>query len=248
MKKQKMSAVFIAKNEEEKISCCLKSLDWVDEIILVDNGSVDKTAEIAKKFRAIVISLPKIGYSELRNKGLAKVSNKWLIYVDADERVTDKLKDEIRLILQDSHPDFSAYAIPRRNIILRREMKHGGWWPDYVKRLFRKDMLIKWTGDLHEEPIYKGTIGYLENSLIHLKEDNLSAMVGKTNKWSEIEAKLMFDSNHPKMNLIRFLSAIFREFWYRIVKKKAFLDGTEGVIFGIYQVYSRFISYSKLWE
>jgi hypothetical protein len=131
---------------------------------------------------------------------------------------------------------------------LGREMRHGGWWPDYVKRLFYKDKLKKWVGDLHEEPVFDGVMGHLENALIHIKENKLSDMVEKTNKWSEIEARLMFDSNHPKMSLIRFLSAILREFWYRIIKKKAYLDGTEGMIFGIYQVYSRFISYAKLWE
>jgi hypothetical protein len=127
-------------------------------------------------------------------------------------------------------------------------MKHGGWWPDYVKRLFKKKILKKWKGELHEEPVFDGVMGHLENTLIHLKEDNLSDMVMKTNNWSEIEAKLMYEANHPKMNLRRFLSAIIREFWHRFIVKKAFLDGAEGIIFGIYQVYSRFFSYAKLWE
>ena len=249
----KISAVIISKNEEEKIADCLKSVYWCDEIVLVDTGSIDKTLKIAKKHGAKVYTYKGGSFSDWRNEGLRRAKGDWIFYIDADERVTPELREEIAKLIKTSSnnhhsPNMKSFAIPRRNIILGREMKYGGWWPDYVKRLFKKDKLKKWTGDLHEEPVYKGIMGHLENQLVHIKEDNLSDMVEKTNKWSEIEAKLMFDSNHPKMNLARFFSAIFREFWLRIVKNKAFLDGTEGMIFGIYQVYSRFISYAKLWE
>jgi hypothetical protein len=133
-------------------------------------------------------------------------------------------------------------------------MRHGGWWPDYVKRLFLRRSLQKWIGDVHEEPVLKVLpagrqgIGHLKNPLIHIKHNNLSEMVKKTNKWSEIEARLMFDANHSKMNIIRFFTAMFREFWLRMVKHKAFLDGGEGTIYALYQAWSKFISYAKLWE
>jgi glycosyltransferase involved in cell wall biosynthesis len=243
-----ISAVIIAKNEEEKVVDCIKSVLWCGEIILIDTGSTDKTVELAKKLGAKVYKYEKGGYSDWRNEGLKRAGKDWILYIDTDERVTPVLCEEIKDKLRIKNSEFGAYAIPRRNIILGREMKHGGWWPDYVKRLFRKNKLKKWTGDLHEEPVHDGFLGHLENSLIHIKEDNLSDMVEKTNQWSEIEAKLMFDSDHPKMNLARFMTAISREFWFRMVKRSAFLDGTEGIIFGLYQVYSRFISYAKLWE
>ncbi|KKQ51250.1 MAG: Lipopolysaccharide biosynthesis glycosyltransferase, partial [Microgenomates group bacterium GW2011_GWC1_38_12] len=140
------------------------------------------------------------------------------------------------------------YAIPRKNIILGRELRHGGWWPDYVKHLVRKNALKGWKGDLHEEPVFEGNLEYLKGALVHLKHDNLSEMVEKTNDWSNIEAKLMFEAKHPPMNILRFSSAMFREFWLRMIKQMAFLDGSEGIIYAIYQVYSRFISYAKLWE
>jgi glycosyltransferase involved in cell wall biosynthesis len=255
----KISAIIIAKDEEDKMVDCLKSISWCDEIILVDTGSTDKTVVLAKKAKARIYEYQGGSYSDWRNEGLKHTKGKWVFYIDADERVTDELRNEISKLISNfqrrSRRSFPisnnipiAYAIPRRNVILGREMRHGGWWPDYVKRLFYKDKLKKWVGDLHEEPVFDGVMGHLEKALIHIKENKLSDMVEKTNKWSEIEARLMFDSNHPKMSLIRFLSAILREFWYRIIKKKAYLDGTEGMIFGIYQVYSRFISYAKLWE
>ena len=127
-------------------------------------------------------------------------------------------------------------------------MKHCGLWPDFVLRLIKKDKLKGWYGELHEQPIIDGEISHLKEPFVHIKHKNLSDMVDKTNEWSEIEAKLMYDAHHPKMNMFRFASAGFREFWKRMILQVAFLDGTEGVIYGMYQVFSRLISYSKLWE
>lgn len=253
-----LSVVIIAKNEEEKLPDCLKSVNWADEIILVDSGSTDDTIKIAKEFGSRIVNEKTGSYSKWRNKGMKRAKSDWVLYVDADERVTPQLRKEIQSTINNKHAQqspgedgstiHSAYAIPRKNFILGKELKHGGWWPDYVKRLFRKDKFGSWAGELHEEPDFKGELGHLENPLVHLKHDNLEEMVEKTNKWSEIEAKLMFEADHPPMNILRFLSAMFREFWLRMIRHTAFLDGTKGIIYALYQVYSRFISYAKLWE
>lgn len=252
----KISAIILVKNEENLIEACLKSLAWVDEVIVISNGSTDKTDDIATKNGARVVRYKGAGFSELRNRGLKEAKGDWIFYIDADERIMPELRSEIEDVIK--NPQYKAYAIPRKNFVFGKEMKHCGFTPDYVKRLFQKKAFKKWTGELHEEPNYfvdgqlvsggKGMIGHLRNKLIHIKQGSLSEMVEKTNRWSEIEAQLMFDAHHPKMNLIRFFTAIFREFWLRMVKQLAFLDGAEGVIYGIYQVYSRFISYAKLWE
>lgn len=251
-----ITGLVIAKNEEEKINECLKSLNWVDELIVVDDSSIDKTAKIAKNCKAIVYKYTKHedSYAKKRNFALSKAKGDWILYVDADERVTPELQKEIQNTLAhhaepDSASSFSAYAIPRKNIIFGREFKHSGQRPDYVKRLFKKDNLKGWKGDLHEEPVLKEeNLGHLKNSLIHLKPDDLSVMIDKTNWWSEIEAKLMYDLSHPPMNIPRFTTAILRETWKQFIIYKCFLDGIPGIIYGTYQVYSRFISYAKLWE
>lgn len=245
-----ITGLVVAKNEEEKIGDCLKSLKWVDELMVIDDNSTDKTAQVAKKHKAKIIKYPKNtdSYALKRNFALKKAKGDWILYVDADERVTPELKKEINNLLL-SKPKYASYAIPRRNIIFGHEFKHSGQRPDYVKRLFKKDNLEGWSGDLHEEPVLKdGQMGHLENSLIHLKPDNLTEMIDKTNWWSEIESKLMFDANHPPMNIPRFTTAIMREAWKQFVVYKCFLDGIYGIIYGTYQVYSRFISYAKLWE
>ena len=246
--KLKISAIIIAKNAEGKIKNSLGSLGWVDEVVVVDTGSDDKTKEIVLNYGAKFYSYDKGSYSEWRNYGLEKASGDYLLYVDTDEVVESSLEKEIKLILAKWPVNVSCYAIPRKNIIFGKWLRHGGWYPDYVIRLFKKNELVSWENVLHEQPKYKGQLGYLINPLVHYKEKTLGEMVVKTNKWSDIEAKLMYDANHPQMNIKRFISAMFREFWSRFIQNLAFLDGGEGIIMGIYQVYSRFISYTKLWE
>jgi len=242
-----ISAIILTKNNQETIKNTILSIkDFVDEIIVIDDFSEDKTVDIVGIFTSKIYKLENKDFSQRRNYGASKAKNKWLFYIDADETVDEKLRNEI---LESTKSDnFSGYAIPRRNILLGKELKHGGWWPDYVLRLIRKDKLVNWQGELHEQPIIKGKIGKLSNPLIHVSHRSLSEMVEKTNRWSEIEAKLLYDSNHPKMTWWRFFSVAFREFWYRGILKLGFLDGTTGIIEICYQMYSRMITYAKLWE
>lgn len=246
----KISGIVLARNAQELIKDCFESIDWLDEIVLVDTGSSDKTVEIAKNFGAKIIKSSSGNFSDWRNLGAEKAGGEWLLYIDTDERVTPLLRKEILSTI--SHQpltiSYIAYAIPRRNILLDHEMKWGGWWPDYVLRLIKKDSLISWQGELHEQPRLKGQIGKLKNPLIHISHRTLSEMVDKTNDWSMVEAKLLYKSAHPKMTWWRFISVAFREFWFRGILKLGFLDGAVGVIEIIYQMFSRMITYAKLWE
>ena len=244
---KKVSAIVIAKNAQELIQDCLDSLSWAYEIILIDTGSTDKTKEIASNFGAKIVKAEKKGFSYWRNLGAKEAQGDWLLYVDTDERVTPALRKEIVATVK-RLSTLNAYAIPRKNILLGRPMRWGGWWPDYVLRLIRKDSLVGWKGELHEQPEIKGKVGKLKYPLMHISHRSLEEMVDKTNEWSEIEAKLLFESGHPQMAWWRFISVAAREFWYRGVLKLGFLDGVVGVIEIIYQMFSRMITYAKLWE
>ena len=245
----KISAVIITKNEEKMITGCLRTLSWADEIVIVDTGSTDKTNAIAKKYKARIVNYDgPASYAQWRNKGLKEAKGEWILYVDADERVTPSLRQEIINLVSQQHSVYVASAIPRRNFIFGKEFKHGGQWPDYQKRFFKKSNLMKWIGKVHEEPDFKGKLGYIKNPMLHIKHETLTEMVEKTNDWSEVEGKLMFEAHHPPMTIVRFGSVALREFWLRMIKQMAFLDGGEGIIYAMYQVFSRFISYAKLWE
>lgn len=245
-----LSIVVLTKNAAEKLPECLESVrhlvEGIGEIILLDGGSIDKTLEIGKKYKARIFKQKPGSFDTWRNQGKHVARGTWLFYIDPDERITTELNKEILHAIR--HTPYAALAIPRRNFVFGRELRHGGWWPDYVLRLMRRDKLIRWKGELHEQPKINGETGFLKNPFIHLKEDNLSDMVSKTNRWSEIEARLLFDSSHPKMTWWRFFRPVFTEIFDRLILKLGFLDGVPGVIFSIYQGWSRFVTYVKLWE
>lgn len=242
-----ISVVIIVKNGAEKIEEALKSVKAIaSEIIVLDDNSTDDTVKISKKYGASIIKQTGCGYAEKRNLGIREAKNDWIFYLDFDEVITPELATELLDVTKIG--EHSAYAVPRKNIILGKWMKHGGWYPDYVERLFKKKSLEKWVGELHERPVYSGTLGYLTNPLLHIKENNLSEMVKKTNKWSKVEANLLFEANHPNMSPWRFLRIMMTEIFDRLIFKKGLLDGSEGIIYSIYQMWSRFISYAKLWE
>jgi glycosyltransferase involved in cell wall biosynthesis len=245
MNKTPLSVIIPAYNEENMIEDCLKSVAWANEIILVDNGSEDATASIAKRYGARVINCPRgeIDYSKPRNLGAKAATNEWLFY---HERTTPAVKAEIEKAMLDSR--YSGYSFPRKNILLGHPMRFGGWWPDRVLRLIKKADLKKWQGKLHEQPEIDGKIRNLKSPLTHITHRDLSSMIAKTNSWSNLEAELLYKAHHPKMAWWRFVSVAFREFWYRGIIKLGFLDGTVGVIEIIYQMFSRMITYSKLWE
>lgn len=243
----RLSVVVITKNSANRIEDCFLSVkDLASEILLIDGGSKDGTLDIAKIYKAKILKQSGKGYSDWRNQGIKESKGDWIFYIDDDERATPELIKEIEEVT--SNPPYNSYAIPRKNIILGKEMRHGGWWPDYVKRLYKKENLEKWIGDLHEEPVVQGEMGHLKNPIIHLKHDNLFEMIQKTNKWSEIEAELLLDSGHPKMSWWRFFRIMGTELWYRLIVKKGFLDGVEGIIYAVYQMWSKFVTYAKLWE
>lgn len=242
----KISALVLAKDEEDRIADCLSQLKFVDEIIVMDHNSQDKTVEIAKRFKAIILSSQDENFANNRNTLAQKAKNEWLLYVDADERLPEALIGEILSAIKDQK--YSAYYIPRKNIILGSWLKHGGWWPDYVPKIFKKSKLLNWSGSVHESPHVSGDFGYLEHSLVHITAPNFNRMFAKTIKWAEIEAQLYFQANSPNVNSAKILLSLFKEFAKRYFIKFGFLDGKVGLIESLYQAYHRAIVLVYLWE
>lgn len=242
----KISALVLAKNEEDRIADCLNQLKFVDQIIVLDQNSQDKTIEIAKRFKAIILNSQDENFANNRNILAEKAKNEWLLYIDADERLSEELIHEILSAVKDQK--YSAYYISRKNIILSSWLKHGGWWPDYVPKVFKKSKLLNWSGSVHESPHVTGDFGYLKQPLIHITAPNFNHMFTKTIKWAEAEAQLYFQSNSPKVNSAKVLFSLFKEFTKRYFIKLGFLDGKVGLIESFYQAYHRVIVLVYLWE
>lgn len=245
----KLSVIIIACNEEKMIGDCLKSVrNLANEIILVDSGSTDRTVQLAKKAGAKVIYVTsvKLEFAHWRNLGLKAAKGKWILYLDADERITSELEKEVKEVTRDTK--YVAFEIPRRNFYFGKEMHYGGAWPDYVKRLFLKEKLKCWERELHEDPVFDGKLGTLKQPMIHLTHRDLTSMVAKTSQWSKIEAKLLFESGHPTVTWWRILRVMLTEFWQKAIKLQGWRDGTAGWIEIVFQMFSRFVTYAKLWE
>jgi (heptosyl)LPS beta-1,4-glucosyltransferase len=243
-----LTGIVITKNEEKMIGDCLDSMSFCDELIVVDTGSTDKTNQIALKKKARIVSSHGKDYSQFRNDGLKKAKGDWILYVDADERVSKELQTELKKIVSRPPSDIKAYALARTNIYLGRPMKFGGWGGEYIIRLFATDHIFGWENPLHEQPKFTGDLGYVSSPLLHYSHRDLSSMLEKTIEFTSYEAKLRLDSGHPQMTWWRFFRVMFTEGWYRFIKLSAWRDGTEGVIDGIFQVFNTFIIYARLWE
>lgn len=241
-----LTVIVITKNEEERIRVCLESVKWADELIVLDNGSTDKTKEIAKKYTDKIHTFENLDFASIRNKGNELAAGNWIFYIDSDERVLSDLREEVYKLIQENI--FSAVAISRKNIIFGKEVKSGPFWPDWVIRLLKKDDFEGWVGKVHEYPKFKGKLGYTKSSLLHLTHRNLEQIVLKSLEWSKIDAKLRLDANHPKMTGWRFLRILLFEIFNQGILRKGFFNGTVGVIDSLLQAFSLFMSYVRLWE
>lgn len=240
-----ISGVVISKNSEKLIGECLKSLSFCDEIIVVDSGSNDRTVQVAEKMGARVFEINTDDFSQMRNLGFQKTTNDWILYVDTDERVSNELKLNIRDKILKAKDQYSAFKIKRKNFYYGNHE-----WPhiEKLERLFKRDKLKGWYGKIHESPTVDGKVGTLEGFLFHYAHNNLSDMVNKTIEWSKIEAELRFKNNHPKMTWWRFPRVMITAFLDSYVKQKGYKVGIVGLVESMYQSFSIFVTYARLWE
>lgn len=246
MAKTLLSAVILTKNEEEMLADCLTSVKWADEIIIVDDKSVDGTVETARKFGARVFVHRRQDFARQREFGAKHALGDWLLYLDADERITEELRKEIKEEIENPG-NFKAFQILRKHNLLGKWMKHGGWSFDYQVRLIKKDKLISWQGEIHESPKVNGPIGRFKNPLVHFGHRSLEKGVEKTIEWSRIEARLMLEANHPKVRIYHLIKVPLVEFTRRFFLKTGFRDGTGGFIEAAVQSFNKFFTYANLW-
>ncbi len=240
----KLSVIIITKNEAEGIRACLKSVAWADEIIVVDSGSTDGTVEICREFTDKVYVKDWPGFGPQKNRALDLATGEWVLSLDADERVPAELRAEIIDAIRT--PDSRhAFRMPRLSSYCGRFMRYGGWWPDYVTRLFRRKK-GRFSDDLvHERVIVNGRIGTLRSHLIHLTYENLEEVLEKVNTYSTSGA--LSASHRNKKG--SFGKAVFRGLWAFIrtyLLRAGFLDGREGFMLAVSNAEVTYYRYLKL--
>lgn len=240
-----LSVVIISKNEADHIGRCLESVSWADEIIVLDSGSVDDTVAICRQYTDKVYQTDWPGFGIQKQRAVDKADGDWILSIDADEVVTSELRSEIENALRQDH--YKGYEIPRLSSYCGRQMRHGGWWPDHVLRLFRRECGQFTDSVVHEIVIVQGGVGRLRSPLLHDAFVNLDEVLHKVNSYSTLGADLLYRrgvrSSLGKA-VLKGLWTFIRTYWI----KAAFLDGRQGLMLSISNAEGAYYKYLKLLE
>lgn len=240
-----ISATIITLNEEKNIKKALQSIKGVvDEVIIVDSGSTDKTVEIAEKLGAKVFLRKFDNFANQKNRALSKTTNDWILSLDADEEIPSALADEIKIAVKND--DIAGYLILRRNFILGKEIKYSRWSPDKHIWLWKKDK-GKWVGEVHEEVEVLGKVGHLKNSKIHNSHQTLSDFIDSNNFYSTLLAESMYKKG-VNFSLFRMFWNSIWEFKIRFFYKLGFLDGWRGFVLAYMMAIYHLMVWIKLWQ
>lgn len=241
-----VTAVILTRNEEAMIANCLDTLKWCDEILVIDTGSTDRTIQVAEQVGARTARAQGSNFSQWRDEAAALVQTSWVFYIDADERVTPALAKAIQSRLK--RGDFDAFRMRRNNIMWGRWFQFGGWNRDQLLRLLRKNRLKGWVGEVHEHAEVIGRVGEIEEPLVHLTHRSLYDGLRKSIEWTDVEAHLLLEANHPKVGPLRLMKIVTFDLLKRLIFQRAWKDGSEGVIEAMIQSMNRFLVYTRLWE
>lgn len=246
-----LSVTIIALNEEARLANALKSVQWANEVIVVDSGSTDRTIEIAKKWGAKVLVNPWTGYGQQKNFAQTHAQNDWVFNLDADEEVSPELAQEIQNLLKSapaSNPqEVRGFAIPRKNHYMNRWVKNGGWYPNYQLRLAHKEF-SRWTEpELHEKLVVEGKVEYLKNPLVHFPFESIEDQV-LTNLRYAREGAEQLRRQGVRPSLLAMIVKPIGKFFETYLLKGGFRDGLIGFFISVNAAYSMFLKYSFLFR
>jgi len=238
-----ISAIIITLNESSRIEACLQSLEWVEEIIILDSGSTDNTIEICKRYTPHVYTTNWPGFGKQKNRALHKATCDWVLSIDADEIVPASLHSEIQEAIIKSKID--GFEIPRLSSYCGQIIKHSDWYPDYVLRLIRRGKGKFSDSPVHEKLETTGTVEKLNNHLVHNSFENLEQVLNKVNYYSSISADNLL-SKGKKATLYTALLKGLWTFLRTYILKAGFLDGQKGVMLAISNAEGTYYKYLKL--
>ena len=241
-----LSVILITKNEEANLKECLESVSFANEIIVVDSQSSDKTQEIAKSFGAkLEITTDWPGFGPQKNRALNLATQEWVLSIDADERVTPELKKEILAVIS-SKESANCYAIPRSSWYCGRFMKHSGWYPDYVDRLFKRGT-AKFSDHLvHERLLPSGSVGQLQNHFLHYSFKDFSQVLKKIDAYSTASAEQAYLKG-KRSSVGKAVGHGLWAFFRTYVLRLGFLDGAQGLALAISNAEGTYYRYIKIW-
>jgi glycosyltransferase involved in cell wall biosynthesis len=245
---ENISVCITAGNEESNIRRCLESVTWADEIIVVDSFSKDNTVSICKEYTDLVFQHRWLGYIGQKNLIKDLAQGPWILFIDADEEISPKLKDEILIELnKDTAKDIAGYEFPRMVKYLGKWIRHGDWYPDIKMRLFRKALGKCGGKEPHDRTTVDGPVKRLKGDLFHYTYKDVADQLSSLDRFSTISAEGMFNEGRKPKIADLFFRPPFRLIRGYVIKG-GFLDGLQGVVISIITSYGVFLKYVKLWE
>ena len=241
-----ISACIICCNEETDIDRCLSSLDWCDEIVVVDSGSTDRTVEIAREHTDKVFSQSWLGYGPQKEFAWSKASSEWIFWVDSDEVVTPELRDEIKARFEREDLP-SGFVVPRVTWYINRWIRHGDWYPDHNLRLFRRSKATMVSPEIHEHVEVDGPVEKLRHPLEHYTYKDMHAHIEVANRYTSLSARQLME-NGRRFHWIDLLVRPNWRFFRSYVIKGGFLDGFAGLSASLITCFSTYEKLLKLRE
>jgi (heptosyl)LPS beta-1,4-glucosyltransferase len=239
-----ITAVVLTRNEALNIVDCLASLAWADAQLVFDSFSTDNTIDIARQCGADVVQHVFRDYADQRGAALDLVQTDWLFFVDADERATPALAQEVREVI-DARPEV-GWWVPRQNYIFGKWIRHSGWYPDYQLRVLKRGRArYDPTRPVHEVPLLEGDAGHLQHTLVHYNYANVSQFVRKQRLYSGYEARTLFEQG-VRPHAHNFVLQPAREFWRRYVTWQGYRDGGHGLLLSGLMAYFNLTIYVQL--
>lgn len=242
-----ISVIISVRNAENTLARTLESVKWVDEVIVVNNSSTDKTAQIAKKYTKFIYERPNNPMLNVnKNFGFSKANSDWLLSLDSDEVLTKENIDEIKDILR-TQRDIDGYWIPRKNIIFGKWIQHGLWWPDKQLRLFKKGKGIFPEKHVHEYLAIEGKTGDLSVPFIHYNYDSVNQFINKMQYYTDSEVDKLTAASYDLswFDAVRFPLSDFVKIFFA---QECYKDGFHGLVLSLLQSYYSLIVFVKLWE
>ena len=244
--KPSLSVAIITKNEADNLPGCLRSAAFAEQIVVVDSGSMDDTVKIASDFGCDVFVEPwRGGFGAQKQFALDQCRHPWVFVLDADERIPPETASKIKQIISNTDIRAAGFSFPRKNFFQGRWIKHAGWWPDRIVRLFRKDMGRMTTATVHEAIEINGPIEALDVPIEHFTESRLSNILLKIDQYSTLGAEEAFKEGKTASiwsAAVRAKLAFFQNYFLRL----GFLDGSQGFTLAVTDAINKFFKYAKL--
>lgn len=243
-----ISVIIITQNEAHNIRDCLKTVIWADEIIIVDAESTDTTRDLCREFTHRIFVRKWSGFADQKQFSLDHATQPWVLSIDADERIPNELAQEIKDLIK-SAPEHDGFKIPRLSTFLGKPIYHGGWYPGYQLRLFRREKCRLSQSRVHEGFIVEGSVGLLKNHMMHFTHATLEESLARLNRYSSLEALDRFERlKGKKIHWWDLIAHPFAEFFRKFVAKNGWRDGMHGFLMAMVSAMVKLSLYAKMWE